>query len=153
VKAFHYVVSLRDPHLLLLLAEARCFLAMVEPTHLSHIPRSSNALADALANRAVDLLTSNFELAPPLPWFTAPERPNMSLFTDPSGVLPPPIQGGGPTLPAEISGLTLPSPSDISLPEPNTFQAGSLSLFADRWDDICSHTSRGSDVRNWARHG
>jgi ribonuclease HI len=153
VDAYHRSARLRDPKLLLLLSEARCFLATVGPVNVAHVPRSSNTGADLLANRAVSSQGSNFELSQPLPWLSASGRPCLIPFVDGSGALPPPLTDGPPPFAAVLAGLAHPSPSDVSLPDPDSFTAGSLALYADRWDQICSNTPQGADVRHWARHG
>jgi ribonuclease HI len=153
VRAFHSSTRLRDPTLLLLLSEARCFLAMSGPVNVSHVPRSSNTRADRLANHAVSTAGSNFALREPLSWLATPGRPHLVPFCDTSGALPPPFIGGAPPLASVLAGLSHPSPADLALPDPASFVAGSLCTYADRWDEICSNTPQGSDVRHWARHG
>jgi ribonuclease HI len=49
----------KNPGLLPLFREAQSLLARFDRAHVKHVPREANREADALANKAVDLKTSN----------------------------------------------------------------------------------------------
>lgn len=59
VRQIQGVYRVKNPALKPLLEEVRALLAKFETWHVEHVPRSENALADRLANEAIDEATTS----------------------------------------------------------------------------------------------
>ena len=113
IEAFHGRRALHLPALRHLLVVAKAWLAQAGPVCVEHVPRRCNARADALANTAVDLQSSDMTLRDPLDWVIPPLcPPGWGYFESDDPALPPRLAGARSATKA-LAEVEVPSAADL----------------------------------------
>ena len=141
VEAFHGRKALHLPALRHLLVVAKAWLAQAGPVCVEHVPRHCNGRADALANSAVDLQSSDMILRDPLDWVIPPLCPLGWYYFESDDPALPPRLAGSRSVTKALAEVEVPSAADLMLPASKDFVAGNLHRFAPMWARICSRSA------------